>query len=76
MDEMKKQLNRIETSTRRTEQAVFGDEAIGLTGLVNDVKGMKSDRQKAAVKAAGIGGVVAGAIMGGKALLTALLGGK
>jgi hypothetical protein len=74
MDDIKDQLDRIEKSTKRTEQAVFGDDAIGLPGLVHDVRGMQKEKQAASLKAAGIGGMVAGAILGGKALLTKLLG--
>jgi hypothetical protein len=69
MDDIKDQLNRIEASTKRTEQAVFGDEAIGLKGLVHDVREMQREKQVAALKAAGVGGMVAGAILGGKQLL-------
>jgi hypothetical protein len=74
-DEIKDQLNRIESSTKLIEQAVFGNEQIGLTGLVSDVKDLKKERQAAAVKAATIGGIVAGSIIGIKALFGKLTGG-
>jgi hypothetical protein len=73
-DDIRAQLDRIEKSTKRTEQAVFGDPDIGLTGLVTDVKDLKKERQAAAVKSATIGGIVAGIILGGKALLSKLTG--
>jgi hypothetical protein len=75
-DNIKQQLNRIEASTKRTEQAVFGDEEIGLKGLVQDMRAIQQEKQAAALKAAGIGGMVAGAIMGGKALIGKWLGGS
>jgi hypothetical protein len=72
--EIKQQLDRIEGSTNSIKQAVFGDEQIGLTGLVADVKDLKKERQAAAIKSATIGGIVAGAIIGAKALFGKLTG--
>lgn len=75
MQEIRDQLDRIEKSTKRTEQAVFGDEAIGLAGLVKDVKDIKAERQTQAIKAAGVAGLVSGAVIGGKAVLSKIFGG-
>ena len=57
MDDIKEQLNRIERSARRTELAVFGDESLGLPGLVQDNATAKRERQANSLKAAGIGGL-------------------
>ena len=75
-EETKKQLNRIEVSTKRTEQAVFGDKDIGLNGLVNDVQDMKVWRGRIMKKAAGAGGAVSALIMGAKVAITNWIGGK
>lgn len=74
MAAIKSQLDRIESSTRRTEQAVFGDKAIGLNGLVNDVNDLKQEKQNNAIKVAGIAGLVSGVMMGGKAVLAKIFG--
>lgn len=74
MKEIKATLQRIEISSTRTEQAVFGDEKIGLTGLVNDMKQLKVWRSQTMLKASIIGGAVGGSIIGLKSLLAKWLG--
>lgn len=74
MEEIKKQLDRIEASTTRTEQAVFGDERIGLQGLVKEVHEQKKWRESLTVKMAVVSGVVSGAVVGGKTLLAKIFG--
>jgi len=75
-DEDRERLKRIEQSTKRTEQAVFGDEAIGLHGLVNDMSDMKEFRRNLTVKAVGISGAVSATVLGAKAFLAKLIGGN
>ena len=79
MHEIKATLKRIEDSSadtvrivKRTEQAVFGDEQIGLTGLVNDMRGLKRWRSTTMLKASAVGGVVGGAVIGLKAAVAKL----
>lgn len=83
MEEIRKQLDRLEViaketqvSAKRTEQAVFGDQVIGLNGLVNDMKEMKSWRSSITVKTGILSGVVAGGVVGAKTLLAKLFGGS
>lgn len=70
MEEKETQLDRIETSVKRTEQAVFGDVGLGLPGLVNDMEKMKSWRSGLALRTAGVVGIITGSIVGTKALFT------
>lgn len=72
-DDIKEQLDRIESSSKRIEQAVFGDDRIGLPGLVHDMNEQKQWRGKLLLKAATAGGLVSGAVLGGKALLAKIL---
>jgi hypothetical protein len=74
MKEVQDTLKRIESSTARTEQAVFGDEKIGLIGLVGEVKSLKEWRGATMLKASLIGGAVGGSIIGLKTLLVKWLG--
>jgi hypothetical protein len=73
--DVKHQLDRIEENTKRIMQAVFGDEAIGLTGLVEDNKEAKKWRADITKKTVGVAGLVSGGIMGGKALIIKIFGG-
>lgn len=75
-DDDRAMLKRIEQSTKRTEQAVFGDEDIGLHGLVNDMREMKDFRRNLTVKAVGISGAVSATVLGAKAFLAKLIGGN
>jgi hypothetical protein len=59
---------------REIKQAVLGDPGIGLNGLVGDMKEMKDFRSNLTVKVAATSGVVAGGILGFKALIVKLLG--
>lgn len=59
---------------REIKQAVLGDKSIGLNGLVDDMREMKSFRQGLEVRVAAVAGGVSVIIVGGKALLTKLLG--
>jgi len=65
----------IASDVREIKQAVLGDKAIGLNGLVDDMKEMKSWRSKVTVQAAAAGGAVSAIIMGSKAILVSLFGG-
>ena len=58
----------IAADVREIKQAVLGDKAIGLNGLVDDMKEMKSWRNSITVKAALVSGVVSSALIGGKAV--------
>jgi len=60
---------------REIKQAVIGDRTIGLNGLVNDMKEMKEFRQQVVLRTALVAGFVSAAIVGGKAVVTKLLGG-
>lgn len=64
----------IANDVREIKQAVLGDKAIGLNGLVDDMKEMKSWRNSITIKAAVVSGAVSSAIIGGKALLVKLFG--
>lgn len=52
-------LARLEESQHRTNQALFGDERIGLPGVVHDVKSLKSWRNEVVVRTSYISGIVA-----------------
>lgn len=64
----------IASDVREIKQAVLGDKAIGLNGLVDDMKEMKSWRNSITIKAAVVSGVVSSALIGGKALLAKVFG--
>ena len=64
----------IASDVREIKQAVLGDKAIGLNGLVDDMKEMKTWRANVTVKAAVVSGAVSSAILGGKALLVKIFG--
>ena len=64
----------IASDVREIKQAVLGDKAIGLNGLVDDMKEMKSWRANVTIKAAVVSGAVSSVILGGKALLVKLFG--
>ena len=64
----------IAADVREIKQAVLGDKAIGLNGLVDDMKEMKSWRNSITVKAALVSGVVSSAMIGGKAVLAKVFG--
>jgi len=64
----------IASDVREIKQAVLGDKAIGLNGLVDDMKEMKSWRQSITVKAAVVSGLVSSALIGGKAILAKVFG--
>ena len=65
----------IASDVREIKQAVLGDKAIGLNGLVDDMKEMKSWRGRVTVQAAAAGGAVSAILMGSKAILVSLFGG-
>ncbi len=73
MDEIRAQLTRIEGSTKRTEQAVFGDGDLGLTGLVGDMAEVKKWRSGLILRTTGIIGIFTGAVLGTKAIITFLV---
>jgi len=64
----------IAADVREIKQAVLGDKAIGLNGLVDDMKEMKSWRTSITMKAAVVSGVVSSLIIGGKAVLAKVFG--
>ena len=64
----------IASDVREIKQAVLGDKTIGLNGLVDDMKEMKSWRNSITIKAAVVSGVVSSALIGGKALLVKVFG--
>lgn len=64
----------IAADVREIKQAVLGDKAIGLNGLVDDMKEMKSWRASITIKAAIVSGAVSSVILGGKAILAKLFG--
>lgn len=64
----------IASDVREIKQAVLGDKAIGLNGLVDDMKEMKSWRNSITVKAALVSGVVTATLLGGRALLAKVFG--
>ena len=75
-DADREMLKRIEQSTKRTEQAVFGDEDIGLHGLVNDMREMKDFRRTLTIKAVGISAAITASVIGAKSALAKLFGGN
>lgn len=75
-EEDRAMLKRIEQSTKRTEQAVFGDEDIGLPGLVNDMREMKEFRRNLTLKAVGISAAITATVIGAKSALAKWFGGN
>lgn len=64
----------IASDVREIKQAVLGDKAIGLNGLVDDMKEMKTWRNSITIKAAVVSGIVSSALIGGKALFAKVFG--
>jgi hypothetical protein len=64
----------IASDVREIKQAVLGDKAIGLNGLVDDMREMKTWRNSITIKAALVSGAVSSAILGGKAFLVKMFG--
>lgn len=64
----------IASDVREIKQAVLGDKAIGLNGLVDDMKEMKTWRNSITIKAALVSGAVSSVILGGKAFLVKMFG--
>jgi len=64
----------IAADVREIKQAVLGDKAIGLNGLVDDMREMKSWRASITMKAAIVSGAVSSVIIGGKAILAKIFG--
>ena len=64
----------IASDVREIKQAVLGDKAIGLNGLVDDMKEMKTWRNSITIKAALVSGAVSSIILGGKAFLVKIFG--
>ena len=64
----------IASDVREIKQAVLGDKAIGLNGLVDDMKEMKTWRNSITIKAALVSGAVSSVILGGKACLVKVFG--
>jgi hypothetical protein len=64
----------IASDVREIKQAVLGDKAIGLNGLVDDMKEMKTWRNSITIKAALVSGAVSSVILGGKAFLVKVFG--
>lgn len=71
-------LERLEQSQHLTNQALFGDEKIGLKGVVQDLQSLKHWRTEVATKTSYIAGGVAvvstGLMMFGKFILLKLTG--
>ena len=64
----------IASDVREIKQAVLGDKAIGLNGLVDDMLEMKTWRNSITIKAALVSGAVSSVILGGKAFLVKVFG--
>ena len=64
----------IASDVREIKQAVLGDKAIGLNGLVDDMREMKTWRNSITIKAALVSGAVSSVILGGKAFLVKVFG--
>lgn len=64
----------IKSDVRQINQAVMGDKSIGLNGLVDDMKEMKTWRNSITIKAALVSGAVSSVILGGKAFLVKMFG--
>ena len=64
----------IAADVREIKQAVLGDKGIGLNGLVDDMREMKSWRNSVTLKAALVSGVVSSVVIGGKAVLVKVFG--
>lgn len=64
----------IKADVREITQAVMGDKSIGLNGLVDDMREMKTWRNSITIKAAVVSGIVSSALIGGKALLAKVFG--
>lgn len=71
-------LGEIKSQQHKTNQALFGDETIGLTGVVKDLNALKHWRNEVTMKTSYVAGVVAvistAAVITGKAVITALFG--
>jgi len=57
-------LERLEESQYKTNQALFGDKAIGLDGVMDDVKSLKHWRNEVAMRTSYIAGIVAVIVTG------------
>jgi len=64
----------IASDVREIKQAVLGDKAIGLNGLVDDMREMKTWRNSITIKAALVSGAVSSVILGGKAFIVKVFG--
>lgn len=64
----------IASDVREIKQAVLGDKAIGLNGLVDDMREMKTWRNSITIKAALVSGAVSSVILGGKAFFVKVFG--
>jgi hypothetical protein len=64
----------IASDVREIKQAVLGDKAIGLNGLVDDMREMKTWRNSITIKAALVSGAVSSVILGGKAFFVKMFG--
>jgi hypothetical protein len=59
---------------RETHLAVVGNPRLGVTGLVSRMEHVEEKQRKITLQAVGFGGVVAGAVVGLKGIITALIG--
>jgi len=57
-------LERLEESQYKTNQTLFGDKAIGLDGVMDDVKSLKHWRNEVAMRTSYIAGIVAVIVTG------------
>lgn len=57
-------LRGIQDQQHKTNQALFGDESIGLTGVIKDINMLKRWRNDVALKTSYIAGAVAAVISG------------
>lgn len=71
-------LERLEESQYKTNQALFGDKAIGLDGVMDDVKSLKHWRNELALKTSYLAGIIAvvttAALMFGKYVVYKITG--
>jgi hypothetical protein len=70
---MFKKLNEIQEEQHRTNQALFGDEQLGLKGVVSELAELKEWKSKIELKTAAISGGVAVLLFFGKYLFTVFL---
>lgn len=77
-EQLFKVLDEIQSNQHKTNQALFGDESIGLTGVVKDINVLKHWRNEVTMKTSYVAGIVAvvssALFIGGKALLAKLIG--